>query len=158
MDLLTFLHNLDGGDILAISIGIASLVEISPIKINPWTWLSKAVAHAMGISELRKDIERIRNDMNELDQKIINLKTEEKESRDLREALRARRRIITFNDELLQGIRHSKEMYDDILSEDMKTYDNYCHANPNFVNQKCVMSESNIKKSYQECMDNHSFL
>lgn len=157
MDLLTFLKQLDGGDIIALSIGIASLVEISPIKINPWTWLSKAVAHAMGISELRKDMAKMRNDINELDRKIDELKIEEENKRELRDALSARRRILKFNDELLQGIRHSKEMFNNIL-EDITDYENYCHTHPNFINQRAVMAESNIKKVYQQCMDQHDFL
>ncbi|WP_405352356.1 hypothetical protein [Ruminococcus sp.] len=95
--------------------------------------------------------------MDEIDTKIDNLKTESEEKVALRDALLYRHRILRFSDELTQNIRHSQEMFNDILA-DITEYDNYCANHPNFVNQKAVMSEENIKRIYRKCLEERDFL
>ena len=73
------------------------------------------------------------------------------------EAKSARRRILKFNDELLRGLKHSKEYFDDIL-EDVKTYEDYCNSHPDFENGKTVMADKNIRRCYEHCMETHDFL
>ena len=63
------------------------------------------------------------------------MKISEEEKEQLKEALATRRRILRFNDELLQKIKHSKEMFDDTL-KDITDYDNYCRTHPDFKNKK----------------------
>ncbi len=76
---------------------------------------------------------------------------------DRQKAVSARIRIVKFNDELLRDKRHSKESFDQALS-DIDTYDNYCKANPDFQNHKTVLSSENITKTYRKCNEEHSFL
>lgn len=38
------------------------------------------------------------------------------------------------------------------------TYENYCSDHPHFPNGKAVHSISNIRKIYDKCSDEHSFL
>ena len=73
------------------------------------------------------------------------------------EAKSARRRILKFNDELLRGLQHSKEYFDDVL-EDVKTYEDYCKSHPDFENGKTVMADRNIKRCYEKCVIDNSFL
>lgn len=73
------------------------------------------------------------------------------------EAKSARRRILKFNDELLRGLKHSKEYFDDIL-EDVKTYEDYCNSHPDFQNGKTVMADKNIRRCYEICTVDNSFL
>ena len=148
----------EGGIMIVILGCILSLIEISPIKINPWTALCRLLAKAVGITDLSEDVKTMHHNMDELDAKLDSLKREEESARDLREALNSRRRILRFNDELLQGMRHSKEMFDDVLVEDIKKYDDYCRNNPDFINQKCVFAKDNIENAYQKCMVQHDFL
>lgn len=76
---------------------------------------------------------------------------------DEEKAVQARVRIVKFNDEILTGQKHSRESFDQSLS-DIDTYDRFCATHPNFVNSKTKLSSENIKRTYQECESKHSFL
>lgn len=76
---------------------------------------------------------------------------------DQEKAIAARARILRFNDELLNDSKHSKESFDQTLS-DIDTYEAYCTANPKFLNNKTAMSVDHIKRIYQKCEDEHTFL
>lgn len=76
---------------------------------------------------------------------------------DEEKAVQARVRIVKFNDEILTDQRHSKESFDQVLS-DIDTYDRYCSEHPQFVNSKTKLSSENIRRTYQECESKHSFL
>ena len=157
MNLNDFLNNLNLGNLSFIVIMALSLVEISPIKINPWSIFIKWIAKLLGIVELKTEIVQVRDRMDELEKKIDNMKISEEEKEQLKEALAARRRILRFNDELLQKVRHSKEMFDDILT-DISDYDRYVRMHPDFVNQKAVFAEQNVGKAYKKCMEENDFL
>ena len=51
----------------------------------------------------------------------------------------------------------SDQHFDQII-EDIDTYENYCSDHPHFPNGKAVHSISNIRKIYDKCSDEHSFL
>ena len=157
MNLNDFLNNLNLGILSFIVIMVLSLVEISPIKINPWSVLIKWIAKLLGISDLKTEIVQVRDRMDELEKKIDNMKISEEEKEQLKEALAARRRILRFNDELLLKIKHSKEMFDDIL-KDISDYDRYVRTHPDIVNQKAVLAEQNVGKAYKKCMEENDFL
>lgn len=76
---------------------------------------------------------------------------------DERDAVMCRVRIQRFSDEILHGVRHSKEHFDQLLL-DISHYDAYCAANPEFPNQVTLSASSNIKSTYQRCLDEKSFL
>lgn len=157
MNLNDFLNNLNLGNLSFIVIMVLSLVEISPIKINPWSVLIKCIAKLLGIVDLKTEIVQVRDRMDELEKKIDQMKISEEEKEQLKEALAARRRILRFNDELLLKIKHSKEMFNDIL-KDITDYDNYCRTHPDFVNQRAVFAEQNVGKAYKKCMEENDFL
>lgn len=73
------------------------------------------------------------------------------------DAITRRYRILRFNDELLHGVKHTKEHFDQIL-EDIARYEAFCEAHEDFVNSKAVMASSNIKRKYQERLDKGDFL
>ena len=157
MKLNELLNAINLGNLSILLILVLSLIEIAPIKINPWSVLIKWIAELLGIVELKTEIVQVRDRMDELEKKIDQMKISEEEKCHLKEALAARRRILRFNDELLQKVRHSKEMFDDIL-KDITDYDNYCRTHPDFVNQKAVFAEQNVGKAYKKCMEDNDFL
>lgn len=157
MNLNDFLNNLNLGNLSFIVIMVLSLVEISPIKINPWSVLIKWIAKLLGIVDLKTEMVQVRDRMDELEKKIDQMKISEEGKEQLKEALAARRRILRFNDELLLKIKHSKEMFNDIL-KDITDYDNYCRTHPDFVNQRAVFAEQNVGKAYKKCMEENDFL
>ena len=97
-------------------------------------------------AELDKKIDGIRSDLDDLRAEIKK-----------NDALQARRRILRFNDELLSGLKHSKEAFDDILS-DIDTYDVYCDTHPDFKNNKGVLAKQHINDVYLKCEKEASFL
>ena len=157
MKLTELLNQLNLGNLSILLFLVLSIVEIAPVKINPWSVLIKWLARLLGISDLKTEIVQVRDRMDELEKKIDDMKISNDEKNQLKEALAARRRILRFNDELLQKVRHSKEMFDDIL-KDITDYDNYCREHPDFVNKKAVLSEQNVTRAYQKCMEENDFL
>lgn len=157
MKLSEIINSLNLGNISIICFLVLSLIEIAPIKINPWSMLIRWFARLLGISDLKTEIVQVRDRMDELEKKIDQMKISEEEKSQLKETLAARRRILRFNDELLLKIQHSKEMFNDIL-KDITDYDNYCRTHPDFKNKKAVFAEENVTRAYQQCMNDNSFL
>ena len=80
----------------------------------------------------------------------VNAKEEKKAAED------ARRRILRFNDELLNGVRHSQEYFNEILN-DVDTYEKYCEDHPKFPNSRTVFAVQNIRDCYAKCLKEHDF-
>ena len=74
-----------------------------------------------------------------------------------KDATTRRYRILRFNDEILHGIKHTKEHFDQIL-EDITQYEKYCFQNPAYENNKATLSIKNIEKNYQKCVDDNVFM
>lgn len=126
----------DGGGLLLI---LMTLVEISPIKVNPWSWLAKAVGKAMGLNAIEE----------KLDAHIL--------MDDRRTADSHRARILHFNNELLRSIDHTKEEFIEALLV-IDHYEQYCRKHPDYSNNRAVMAIGNIKRVYDERMRKHDFL
>ena len=91
---------LGGGGVVLI---LMTLIQIAPIKINPWSRLARWVGRAIN---------------GEVITKVDNLSKEladHKEKSEERHATLCRAHILKFGDEVLHGIPHSKEGYDNIL-------------------------------------------
>lgn len=131
----------NGGIIAVVAVIVMSLVEISPIKINPWSWIGKV---------LNKDIlyklEKVEKD-------VAEVKREVGES----SAVTSRYRILRFDDEILHDVKHSKEHFDQILL-DIDVYEKFCEEHPDFKNNLAVMAIKHIKEIYQKCSRENSFL
>lgn len=138
------LQDIFGGSGVALVV-ILSLIEISPIKLNPWKWLAKHIGRAM-TGELLDKMDGLVKDVKKL-----------REECDEREARAARVRILRFGDEIYQGMKHSKEHFDQIL-EDISEYDAYCATHKEFKNEMTVLTVAEIKRTYQCCMSEHKFL
>lgn len=139
----------DNGGIIAVGLAIImSLVEVSPIKINPWSWIGNVLNKGI-IDRLDKQAK----DMDNMQQQITNIQKEVNEN----SATSSRYRILRFDDELLHGMRHTKEHFDQILV-DIDIYEKFCIRNPDFKNNLAVMAISHIKGVYQKCSAENSFL
>lgn len=132
----------DNGGIITVAVVILmSLVEIAPIKINPWSWLGNTLNKGI-ISKLEK-----------VEKDVAEVKREVGES----SAVTSRYRILRFDDEILHEIRHSKEHFDQILL-DIDVYEKFCDIHPDFKNNLAVMAIKHIKEIYQKCSRENSFL
>lgn len=73
------------------------------------------------------------------------------------EATTCRYRILRFNDEVLHDQKHTKEHFDQIL-DDITRYELFCDEHPEYENNKAVLAIENIKRIYQKCSDENTFL
>lgn len=140
MDLNEILKNIGIG-----LVALSAFVEISPIKLNPWKWVARAIGKAIN-GEVFERLDRIEKTLDG------HLETELE-----KDALDARRRILRFNDEILQGDRHTKEHFDEIL-RDIDVYEAYCESHLKFKNNQAVLSIQNIRETYKEVSKQHDFL
>ena len=124
---------------------LSGIIEFVPIKINPWSSLAKAVGKAM-TSELNEKVDNLGKDLKSL-----------RTDFDIEHATTCRTRILRFGDEVLHKERHSKEHFDQILL-DISEYERYCSTHPEFRNNVAVATIDKIKRTYQYCLDNDSFL
>ena len=130
-----------GGAILL----VMSLVQISPIKINPWTWIGRTIGRLINgeviekVEALSKDVKANKADD---DEQWVSL---------------SRSHILRFGDELLHGVGRSKEHFDQIL-EDISKYEHYCDSHPEYPNGKAIATIKQIKKTYQKCLEENKFL
>lgn len=153
MEILEYIKEISSNPttyILAAS--VATIFEVSKIKISPWTWLFSKLGKAIN-GELLKEIDNLKKEINEVKQKVIDLNN----VCDERNATLNRTHILHFNDEILHQKDHTKEHFDQIL-EDIDDYDDYCKEHPLYKNNKAVSAINNIKRTYDKCMEKNNFL
>lgn len=97
-------------------------------------------------SEILKRLDQIEKRIEQLDDKA-----------EKREAVTSRIRILRFNDELQEGRKHSKDSFDQCMS-DITNYEKYCNNHPDFKNNQTVATVSYITKVYEERLEKHDFL
>lgn len=131
---------------------VLTLVEITPIKINPWSWIAKKIGSAFN-GEVMKEISHLKQEIKSVKDDVSDIREEAKE----REATNRRTRILEFGDEILHGINYSKEHFDNVLM-DISAYENYCDDHPHYMNHVAKATIKHIKEVYQEHLKNDSFL
>ncbi|MBP3936403.1 MAG: hypothetical protein IK954_02325 [Clostridia bacterium] len=124
---------------------LLSLIEVSPIKVKPLSWLMQKLGKALNrdvMESLQAQREETCATRNELAEHI---------------ATDCRARILRFGDEVLHGQRHSKEHFEQILL-DIKQYDRYCEEHPSFENNITELTSKRIKEVYCRCLETYDFL
>lgn len=139
-------------DILSTLALFSIVIEVAPIKINPWSFLAKKIGKAMN-SDVLDSIVTLDKKVNQLDSYVKQLEQAQLEC----EAKRARTRILRFGDEVRLNIKHSKDSFDEVLA-DITFYDTYCSTHPDFKNNRTKSTEKVIVDVYEECLRNDSFL
>jgi len=135
-----------------IIIVIMSLVEVSKIKINPWSTLFEWIGNLL-MSGVKAEILQLRTETEGMKKELDGLKRESSE----REAKTARIRILRCADEVYRGDKHSKEYFDNVL-DDITSYQDYCRTHPAFKNEKAVIAIKRIEQVYERCLKEKTFL
>jgi hypothetical protein len=91
------------------------------------------------IKKLSNDVEIVKDDANR------------------RDAVLARTHILRFDDELINGIKHSKEYFCQQL-HDIDVYEQYCESHHDFQNSYAVMAIAHIRQTYKECLEENKFI
>ena len=140
---------LGGSGILIV---LLSIVEISPIKFNPWSLLAKWLGRAINAA-LLEEIKTVKTMQEETGKRLEDhIVTNEK-----READNCRARILRFNNELLREIPHTKEEFIEVL-KDIDEYERYCRDHKDYANGRAVHAIANIGRVYDERLEKHDFL
>ncbi len=127
------------------AIVIMTLIQITPIKVNPWSAIARAIGRAIN-GEVIQKVEKLNLDLLEM-----------KAVEDERDAIYARTEILRFGEELYVNTKHTKERFNQILS-DITKYEKYCSTHPDFQNDQAVITIANIEETYQKCLEKHNFL
>lgn len=135
-------------------IGVTSIIQAFSKRFSPWTWILEQIGKSINKESLQK--------LDGIDKKIIKLEQwNEKQDEELQkiQVLAARRRILLCADGISHkpDILHTEEYFNEILS-DIKMYKGYCNLHPDFENEKAVASIQLVKKTYDKCLENNTFL
>lgn len=124
---------------------LLTLIQIAPIKVNPWSAIAKAIGRAINFDVL-KELETVKKDL-----------ADHVKANEVRNADEHRARILRFNNELLRDISHTKEEFIDVLA-DIDFYERYCETHKDYKNNRAVHAIANISRSYDERLQKHDFL
>ena len=139
-------------DILAVLAMFSIVIEVAPIKINPWSFLANKLGRALN-KEVLNEISTLKSRVDTLDERVQQSEALQSE----RDAKTARTNILRFGDEIRIGTRHSKESFDEILS-DITEYESYCSTHQDFKNNRTKSTEKIIIEVYEHCLRTDSFL
>lgn len=131
---------------------LMTLVELTPIKINPWSAIARAIGRAIN-ADVLKELEAVKESQEETKDALAkHIRVD-----DERDADRHRERILQFNNELLRDIPHTREDFIEILAE-IDMYERYCHDHPDYPNSRAVHAIANIERVYDDRLKKHDFL
>lgn len=167
MDIKELLEAAGLGEVVShfglVLLAVMSILEVTPVKINPWRWLRKKIGNFFGRigqaigkalnGEVIAELSGIKDRLTELEQH------DQRQDKDRGEdkALDARRRILQFADEIRRKVRHSEEHFNNAF-EDIDYYKTYCHEHTEFENDKARISIKIIEETYERCTREDDFL
>lgn len=144
---------------IALLLVLSLLIEITPIKFNPWSWFAKKIGKAFN-GEVMKEIGTLKTEMTGVNQQVKDIKRDVADIREEakeREATSRRARILEFGDEILHNVDYSKEHWDSILM-DVSEYEHYCDDHPHYMNNVAKATIRHIKHMYEKHLEEDSFL
>ena len=130
-----------GGLVLA----AMTVIQITPVKLDPWSWLAKAIGKAINADVLAK--------LGEVEKRLDKHITVD----DQRAADGNRTRILHFNNELVRNLKHTKEEFVEILAE-IDAYEEYCRSHPEYPNNRAVIAIDHVREVYKERLKKNDFL
>lgn len=123
---------------------VALISGIAFLKKNLKDWIQSAVKDDFG--SLNKRMNTLQGSIETIQEDRLRDKADD-----------ARRQILIFNDELLRGVKHSKEHFDQVLL-DVNDYERYCKKHDDYSNARCVLAIAEIKRCYAVCEAEGKFL
>ena len=130
---------------------LLTLIQISPIKFDPWTAIASAIGRA-----LNKDVLDQLKTLEDEQKKIKAEVSIQKDLSDKREADGWRADILRFNMELVKHTKHTREDYIEIL-DIIDKYEKYCDAHKDYENNRAVHAVANIERCYDDRLKNDDF-
>lgn len=105
------------------------------------------------VQDIQKDLVTLQNNQDNMKVQISELSESVAED----QAITARVRILSFADDMMSSREHSKDAFDQVLT-DIDRYNRYCADHPHFKNNQTAMSVEMILDQYKECERKGTFL
>lgn len=118
-------------------VGAVTLIQIAPIKVNPWSWLRKKLSDLI-YGEVRKDIREIKEEVTEM--KVQNW----------------RWNVLDFANSCKNGRRHTLDEWRHTMSQ-LAEYERYIERNE-ISNGVFEEDARYLRESYQEHCKTNDFL
>lgn len=140
-----------GHNIIAVLVGLSALIQITPIKINPWTALFKWIGGKVN-EDLRNQVGGLNEKINNLSKDIDTLGKQRKED----EKDRIRWEMLEFANSCRNGRRHTKDEYLHIIELNDKYKKLLKETNDK--NGVFEVEYEYIKELYKERQEKNDFL
>lgn len=137
--------------ILLILTVLASIIQITPIKINPWDkifgWIGRKLNKEVSdeVKEIRSDVKQVRED---LDKHVAENRKEKLEGQ--------RRDILEFANACMNGRKHTQEQFTFVIKT-CDEYEAYIEKN-HLKNGEISSAIEEIRRLYAKCRQNNTFL
>ena len=140
-----------GHNIIVVLVGLSALIQITPIKINPWTALFKWIGDKVN-EDLRNQVGGLNEKINNLSKDIDTLGKQRKED----EKDRIRWEMLDFANSCRNGRRHTKDEYLHIIELNDKYKKLLKETNDK--NGVFEVEYEYIKELYKERQEKNDFL
>lgn len=137
-DAVATLLSTGAGLVVALVVVTLTIIQALPVSAKPWSWLAKAIGHALN-GEVLKEVSETKS---QLEGHILS---------------DSRSKILGFNRELLQHQKHTREDFIEILGV-IDAYEDYCKSHPDYQNSRCVHAVANIERVYDVLLETGDFL
>lgn len=131
------------GKISLVVVALMTLIQITPIKLNPWDKLFKWIGNKLN-ADIKKDLDSVKKDLDE-HIKSSNIK-------DLRDT---RMHILEFCNSCMNGQRHTKEQFDFMIMQ-CDDYEKYIEKNK-IKNGVITSAINEIRRRYDDAIHNNYF-
>ena len=134
----------DRGPIVLCIVIVMSLVQVSPLKLDPWDALFAWIGRHLN----KEVIEKIQSVETRLDTHITEYQEIQLKNR--------RTNILDFSSSVIRGVNYHKEKFDFMIAE-CDSYEKYCKDN-DIQNGVADASMAEIRRIYQERLRKGDFL
>lgn len=126
---------------------LLTLIQITPLKINPWSAIGRGIGRVLNGDVLKK-LDKMESAQAETRERLDeHIRLDDERNADLH-----RTYILRFNMELRRGMQHTDEDFNEILYN-IKCYEQYCRDHPKYQNNRAVHAIKHIENAYDERMD-----
>lgn len=133
---MEFLYDFVTQNSTVVLLGAVTLIEVVPIKINPWSVLLRWVGDTL-IGDLKTDLSNLKRDFDET------------------KADSMRWNILNFSRSCRHGEEHSEEEWDHVISQ-IKLYETFCderHIENGVIEETSIY----LRKLYHERLHKNDF-
>ena len=131
---------------------VLSLLEIAPIKVNPWRAIARGIGRAFN-AEVLADLKAVQ----QAQQDTRSALDKHQAADDEYKAECHRAALLAFNTSLLRGELHTQEDFFDAFRH-IDQYEDYCRSHPGYKNNRASHAIANIGRVYDERLKARDFL